>query len=116
LAEPVTTKTSLARFTAKNERAAIHELKTRAIDSTDKPANTCGKRRNIELSFIIPILEIRRFYPMLVASALKLLFTKINRGCNLTGSFPFPKNSLGLTATTPDKFSLTMEWALSPSV
>jgi hypothetical protein len=58
LAEPVTTKTSLARFTAKNERAAIQELKTRAIDSTDKPANTCGKRRNIELSFIIPILEI----------------------------------------------------------
>jgi hypothetical protein len=54
LAEPVTTKTSLARFTAKNERAAIHELKTRAIDSTDKPANTCGKRWNIELSFIIP--------------------------------------------------------------
>ncbi|MBD2601736.1 MULTISPECIES: hypothetical protein [Microcystis] len=53
---------------------------------------------------------------MLVASALKLLFTKINGGRNLTGCFPFPKNSLALTATTPDKFSLTMEWALSPSV
>lgn len=46
---------------------------------------------------------------MLVASALTLLFTKINRGRNLTGSFPLPKNSLALTEITPYEFGLSIE-------